>query len=415
MADSGAITEWRSHWKVVFASACGMSLAMMPTYTMGIFIAPLEREFGWSRAQISSVLLAIAILAVCIGPFVGTAIDRFGPRRIGLAGVFMTCGSVALLSSANASLGVWWALWCLVAFSGLFAKATVWFSGLSSLFSASRGMAMGVTFCGASVFSSLVPLLGNYLIEHHGWRVAYLGIGATFLLISAPPVLLFFTSAQDRSRLLRTPGESKADGILPGPAAREAILSLRFVKLALAGFGITICVSSLAINLVPILVANGHSSAEAAAMSPVLGLAAMIGGLGIGVLLDRFNAQLVAACFILAMVIFSVLMLAFPGVIWITILAVVMLGMSAGGGVNVIAYLATRHFGLRSFGVTFATIGGFMAIANGAGPVGISYIYDVSDSYRLGLLASIPLSIVTALLILSLGRYPDFAQPESGA
>jgi len=405
---AGSSAEWRSSWKVVFASACGMSLVTMPTYTIGIFIAPLEAEFGWSRAQISSVLLAIAIFAVCIGPFVGMAIDRFGPRRIALAGVFMTCGSVALLSVANASLEQWWALWCLVAFSGLFTKAAVWFSGVSSLFSANRGMAIGVTLCGSSIGSALVPLLGNYLIEHHGWRTAYLGIGAAFLLITAPPVLLFFTSAQDRSRMSRTTGGSATVAILPGPVAQEAILSLRFVKLALAGFGMTICASSFTINLVPILVSNGHSSAAAASMAPVLSLSAMAGRLCTGLLLDRFNANRVAACFILTTVIYSLLMLTFPGQIWITLVAVIVLGVSVGAELDAIAYLVTRHFGLRSFGVIFATIGGFMAIANGAGPVGISFIYDVSDSYRLALLASIPVSIVTALLILSLGRFPDF-------
>jgi MFS family permease len=143
-------------------------------------------------------------------------------------------------------------------------------------------------------------------------------------------------------------------------------------------------------------------------MSPVLGLAAMAGGLSTGFLLDRFKAGGVAAGFILAMVIFSVLTLAFPGVIRITIPAVILLGLSVGAEVNVLAYLVTRYFGLRSFGVTFATIGGFMAIANGAGPVGISLIYDNTASYHLGLLASIPICIVSALLILSLGRYPDF-------
>jgi MFS family permease len=303
---------------------------------------------------------------------------------------------------------LWWALWCLVAFSGLFTKAAVWFSGVSSLFSAGRGIAFGVTLCGSSIGSALVPVLGNYLIENHGWRVAYLGISAAFLLIAAPPVLLFFTSAQDRSRVRRDTGASVPGEVLPGPVAREAILSLRFVKMALAGFGMTLCASSLTINLVPILVANGHARASAASMAGVLGLAAITGRLCTGVLLDRFNANLIAASFILATVLFSLLMLAFPGVLWIALLAVIVLGVSVGAELDAIAYLVTRHFGLRSFGVVFASIGGIMAIANGAGPVGISFAYDLSDSYRLALLASIPISIMTALLVLSLGRYPDF-------
>jgi MFS family permease len=294
-SESGALTEWRKNWKVVLSAGCGMSLVTMPTFGLGTFLAPLEAEFGWSRAQITSVLVIIAAFALCMGPVAGAAVDRFGPRRIGIAGVFLVCASVAMLSLTGSSIVSWWALWTIVALVAPFAGPSVWFSGVTSFFSAGRGLALGVTLCGSSIGTSLVPVLGHHLIENHGWRVAYLGIGAAFLFIVALPVLLFFTSAQDKVRTSLTTGAKSEAAVLTGPTAGQVFRSLKFARMALAAFGMTLCASSLIINLVPILVANGHAAASAASMAGVLGLAAIAGRLLMGALLDRFNANVITA------------------------------------------------------------------------------------------------------------------------
>ena len=46
--------EWRRHWLVVLSGMIGVGLVSIHVYTQGPFIAPLEREFGWKRAEISS-------------------------------------------------------------------------------------------------------------------------------------------------------------------------------------------------------------------------------------------------------------------------------------------------------------------------------------------------------------------------
>jgi MFS family permease len=410
-SESGALAEWRKNWKVVLSAGCGMSLVTMPTFGLGTFIAPLEAEFGWSRAQITSVLVIIAAFALCMGPVAGAAVDRFGPRRIGIAGVFLVCASVAMLSLTGSSIVSWWALWTIVALVAPFAGPSVWFSGVTSFFSAGRGLALGVTLCGSSIGTSLVPVLGHHLIENHGWRVAYLGIGAAFLFIVALPVLLFFTSAQDKVRTSLTTGAKSEAAVLTGPTAGQVFRSLKFARMALAAFGMTLCASSLIINLVPILVANGHATASAASMAGVLGLAAIAGRLLMGALLDRFNANVITASVITMASVFSLLLLAAPGIPWIAVLAIVALGFAVGAEIDAVAYLVTRHFGLRSFGAVFGMLGGCMAVAHAVGPVGASHLYDLSGSYRHALVAAIPVSLVTALLILTLGRYPDFSEP----
>lgn len=69
--------EWR-HWPALLASTLGITLAMMYVYSLGVMIAPLEAQFGWTRAQITSGPMVLAVLCLFLAPVMGLAIDRFG-------------------------------------------------------------------------------------------------------------------------------------------------------------------------------------------------------------------------------------------------------------------------------------------------------------------------------------------------
>src|SRR5688500_9286299 len=118
----------------------GYAISSVHLYSMGMMIAPLEAEFAWSRAQISSGLLIISVILFPCSPFVGVAIDRFGPRRIALIGVAVYCTGVALLSVAQQAMWTWWLLWLVVAFGHLCLKPTVWVAAITGLFDSSRGL-----------------------------------------------------------------------------------------------------------------------------------------------------------------------------------------------------------------------------------------------------------------------------------
>ena len=169
--------EWRSHWLVVFASMVGIMIAQIHLYSLGAMMAPLEREFGWSRAEISSGLLILSIVVFPLSPIMGIAIDRFGPRRIALCGVTFYSLSIALLSLAQKPIWTWWLLWTLVASGCLFIKPTVWIAAVASLFTASRGLALAVTLSASGIVSSFGPLFTVFLVENFGWRTAYFLLG----------------------------------------------------------------------------------------------------------------------------------------------------------------------------------------------------------------------------------------------
>ena len=84
------------------------------------------------------------------------------------------------------------------------------------------------------------------------------------------------------------------------------------------------------------------------------------------------------------------------------------LGLAIGTELSSCAYLAARHFGLRSLGTLFGAMNGLMLFANGLGPMLANMVFDLTRSYHMFLLTASPAFLVTALLFLLLGRYPDF-------
>ena len=407
--DRAAGAEWPRHWPVVLASAGGVALSTTHIYSIGVFMAPLQAEFGWSRAQISSGLTLGSMVAVLSSPFVGLLIDRVGPRRVALCGGALYCAMIAMLSFAGPSIWSWYAIWIGVALGVSGITPTIWTSAVSGLFERGRGLALSVTLCGTGLGSSVTPLVSAYLYGHYGWRGAYVGLAAFWALLVLPLLFFLFTSVKDRRRRAEPVQQVGVAAILTGLSARDGYRSLRFYKLAIAACAIALVAVSFAVNLVPILASTGLARGRAVEIASILGVTSIVGRLSGGYLLDRVNGNLVAAGSVLLPIVSSVLLLTMPGVTWASMAAAAVLGLSLGAELDAVAYLATRHLGMRNFGVLFGTISGLLSLCTGLGPLAVSYTFDVTRSYEAALWAYIPLCALAATLFLSLGRYPVFS------
>jgi MFS family permease len=406
---SRAAVEWRAHWRVVLASALGVGLMSLPVYSGGVFIAPLERAFGWSRGAISSGLMINALVAVALGPCIGLAIDRQGPRRFALIGTALICAAFALLGAVNGALWSWWGVWALISVGAVCIHPMVWTSAISSLFTASRGVALAVALCGTSLASALCPVLGEHLIAHYGWRLAYVGLAAVFAVLAVPAVFLLFHSPRDRrAPTTARPCEAASAASLHGAPARQGLKSWRFIRLLAAAACMALTATTCVMSLVPILVWSGQPRASAAGIAGAAGLTTILGRLTAGWLVDRMNGNLVAAASVGAPISAYLLLLLAPGSAAATAAALI-LGLALGAELDTVAFLTTRHFGLRSFGFLFSVIGAALNLAVATGPLLASLVYDATGSYAPVLWAFIPVAGVGALLFATLGAYPNFA------
>lgn len=399
--------EWRQHWGVVLAGFVGMALAIVHVYSVGLFIEPLEAEFDWRRSEIMFGYTLYALVSALMTPLFGFLIDRFGPRRLGIVGVVTYCICLASLSLATSAIWTWWSLWILLSFGAVMVKPTVWTAAVSSLFRKGRGVALAVVLCGTGIGSSLIPVVCEYLIAQLGWRGAYTALAGICLLIALPVVFCFLTSASDNARREPRRAALKEQAVLEGLHFKQAIFSREFFKLALAGFIITIAINSFVMNLVPIMAANGIARSTAASLAGLIGFTAIVARLVTGHLLDRWRGNVIGAIILLIPIVSCLCFIYAPNSMVAVAIAVILLGLTLGAELDLIAYLATRFFGLLNFGVIFGAIVSILNLAAGIGPLAVNFIYDQSGSYQLALWLYIPLCVVASLAIFSLGNYPE--------
>src|SRR5204862_7058718 len=155
----------------------------------GVFIVPLQKEFGWSNAEISSALSIRFILFGLMAPFAAALLNRYGLRNVTLvAQLVVVSGLVGSLFMTQ----VWqlMLLWGVVIGSGTGMTALVLGATIATRwFVARRGLVVGIlTASVATGQLAFLPLLAT-LTDHYGWRVA-LALICVMLGVAAFAVLM---------------------------------------------------------------------------------------------------------------------------------------------------------------------------------------------------------------------------------
>lgn len=405
MAHTSTAAEWRNYWSLPVAAGLGYATAVMYVYGMGPFIEPIQQEFGWSRAQISSGITIAAFFSALFGIPVGMVVDRVGPRRVGLIGVLLMGGAVALLGTATGTQGNWVFLWGLLAFSTLWVQATVWTSAVTSRFEKSRGLALAITLSGASLSATIFPLLATWLIEKYDWRTAYMAMSGIWVTLVFPLMLLFFRGAQDTPSAGRTSATETVRAVM-GVSLGEGLRSSALYKLVMAGGFFAFTAIGVVVHFVPILKDSGADPMAAAGVASLVGIFSIIGRLGTGFLLDRFPGHLVGAYAFLIPIIASALLLLDGSNPLSQAIAAAIFGLTLGSEVDVIAYLAARYFGLKHFGALYGAMVMALSLGTAFGPLGAGAVYDNFGSYSPFLVLTAILMGISAIALFTLGSTP---------
>jgi len=403
--DKAAVGEWRQGWRVLLAASIGMMVGSVHVHTLGPMIKSLESDFGWTRAEISGSLTIIALVCGLLCPFVGHVVDRYGSRRIGIVGMFLLCGSVACLSFAGPSIMSWWLLWVPVTLGVLLVMPTVWAAAVTGAFNRQRGAALAIMLCGNGISATVLPYLTSVLITHYGWRVAYVAVSALWVLIAAPILLLFFYDRRSVDSA-RPVGQREKRAPITNIMRDPAVRSPKFIKLVLSCFLLTICGGGTSIHFIPMLTDRGLGRETAAAIMSLMGPAAIFGRLATGVILDRTHSSWVGSMMMTFPFVSCLLLLFLPPTPAAAAAAVVLLGIGMGAEFDVATFLNSRFFGLEKFGRLNSVLMAFLALGTGIGPFLAGAVFDHAGDYRPWLIAFAPISLLSWVLIGSMGRYP---------
>lgn len=407
-----AIEEWRRHGMLVLAAMVGFSFYSFMSPATGLFMAPLQAEFGWSRALLSSGSLIGAVMSLLLSPWFGALIDRRGSRTPALFGIVGTAIAVAAFATLTASPWHWLALWFVFGLAGMTLHATTWTTAVAGVFTTSRGLALGAVLAGSALSSAVVPPLANWVIADFGWRVAYVVLGLGWGGLALLGCLVFLFDSHDNYRKAKRDNQALKVLPLTGLSIAEAWRDRSLWRVAIATLLILTVTIGTTVHQVPIVESAGLSRGEAAWLASAAGIAGIIGKVVTGVLVDRFPVRWVGGVTLASTAIAYPLLLEPLRTSSLVILAMLINGYAAGTKLQLCGYLTARYGGMRNYGAIFGFMASLIALAGGSGPILAGLAFDLSGDYGAFLIAGTVISLVSGALVFSLGPYPNFAARE---
>jgi MFS family permease len=402
------VSEFTYGWKSLLAATIGTMCGIftLTNYTQGFFVGPVTSEFGWSAPQFFLSYTVLMCSGLLTGPLIGYIAQTVGLRTVGIVGLIGHSLAYVVLSLNTGSLMLWYLSWALVAILGAGSLPIIWTGVLNNWFTKHRGKAIGITMAGTGLGAFLLPPIVEFLIANHGWRTAYRGIGLGALLISLPIVFTFFKEKPDSSTV--TDGEVMANKVEAwGLTTRDAMRTKQFWILGAVLFLTVIVVAGLLSNFERIMTEQGFERSSIAQIAAVMGLTVIIGRLMVGALVDRFWAPGVAACFFLVATLGLLILIGTQVTMATALLVAVMIGLAAGAELDLLAYLTGKYFGPAHYPAIFGLIIAFFTVGAGIAPPLFGMAAQTYQGYGTILSISVGLLLVSILLFLSLGRYPD--------
>src|ERR1700704_2316144 len=170
---------------VILFCIVGMGLWGLPFY-----YDFMVQQFGWTRAQVTSGnALSKLVVGPLFGFIAGWMVDRFGPRRLMIAGILMAGAALIGLGSIS-TLGMFYFFYMLNALGYACGGPLPNQVLLSRWFEKSRGKAMGFAYLGIGLGGAAVPWISHTLVQHFGWQAALRTLGLLILVIALPAALL---------------------------------------------------------------------------------------------------------------------------------------------------------------------------------------------------------------------------------
>lgn len=411
--------EFLRHWPMILAACIGFSFTSVSTAGMGLFIEPISKEFGWSRALTSSGLSISAVLTFLLSPLFGVLIDKWGTRTLAIPGLALMALTIASLSLLNGQPWQWFVVWTVYSLTALCTKSTVWTASVNSTFQTGRGVALGLVLSGSALAQAFTPPIAEFLIRTQGWRWAYVYLAAGWGIVAVIACLFWLRDGYDESRKARRAlGTSAGKGPLldvPGLSVREAWRSIALWRIAISTFLIMMVTIGLVVHQIPILTEAGVSRQTAALYAIPAGLAGIAGKLITGWLLDRYPARWVGGWTILVTAVTFLLLLVPGAPTWAVVTALMINGYAAGTKLQLVGFLAAAYSGMRNFGTIFGAMASLIAAGSGLGPVIGGAIYDAWGTYAPGLWAGAIFTVISAVLLFGLRAYPDWVDEASAA
>jgi MFS transporter, OFA family, oxalate/formate antiporter len=409
---AGGVSRW---WRVV--GGLLMNLALGSLYAWSVFVAPLEKEFGWKRADTSQVFTwAVVVFAISF-ILAGRLQDRIGPFMVSLVGCilltvgFLLCAKTDSLTYLIICFGV------VVGIGNGFGYATP-IPVMAKWFPDKRGLAVGLAVAGYGGGSAIFgPLSNLWLIPTYGWRATFTILGVVFFLMTAIGAFL----------LKNPPAGYQVPGWVPAskpkslattyefrPGEMLATPTFYFMWIAYAlGTSAGLMVIS---QLVPFAKSVGVAAASLAAISLVIGAAGNASGRIFSGWMSDALGRLNVLRLMIGISAVSMFILPHTGAVFaVPILLYIMVFVvywCYGTQLSVNASTTSDFWGTKNAGINYGLLFTSWGVAGIIGPRIGGKLFDKYKDYKAAFYVAGVLAIV-ALIFEMLAKKPE--APKQGA
>lgn len=384
MTVAGNRDYYRELWtnrRALLAVALGTGAGLaVNTYFSGIFAPYLLDEFGWTKAQFA-LLPLVSLLSLLALPIAGRCVDLFGVRRTVLPGAIIMPLTWLMLSYQTGSIGYFLAATGLAVIFGVLTTAVVYSRVIAENFTHARGLALAIVMSGPALLGAIgVPLLTNY-IGDHGWRDGYQMLALVSGLIGGLAWLLI-------------PASRKASPDAPKePRAKRSLSDYRevlgtptfwiiFGALVLCNIANILHGSQMKLMLMD----RGLQAETAAFMISIYAIGVLVGRFCCGFALDRWPAEIVAACAMVLPAVGFLILGSGPTMVELVAVSIALVGLSQGAEGDLGAYLVLKFFRLEVYGTVYGLMITSTAISTAIGAIVLSRSLDLTGSFSFYLL-----------------------------
>ncbi|MFY0611256.1 MAG: MFS transporter [Hyphomicrobiaceae bacterium] len=406
-------------WMMVAVASLGIFVSGPgQSHTFSVFIDPISRDLGISKATIATAYGLATLVAAFLLPQTGRLVDRLGARK-SLIAISILLGFCCMFFGAAANF-----LWLAIAFALLrfFGQGSMMLGSanfVSQWFAKQRGFAMGLMALGFGISMAVHPPLGQYLIDTMGWRNAWVALGIITWILMLPPLLLLAIDTPEEVGL-RPDGEKvevSTDGApstekITGLSLPEALKTMTFYLVSISWFALAMLVTTLHFWQVQVLTTQGISTEFAAQAFTISALSMVVAMPLVGRLFDRIATRYVLALALLITAT-SLSMITLATSSGIAIVYSVIFGINNAFSMTMFGYIWPRYFGRKHLGSIQGT--GQMIGVFGAslGPFPVGWAFDAfgDATWTLRFLAVFP-ALAAGVVVLLLRTPPSVTGNE---
>jgi MFS family permease len=377
--------------------------SVIAVLTVAGYYLPIEKELGWSRAQVALAFSIVAYMIVIMSPLQGFFVDRFGPRKVLLTSIPLFGLSIGALYFAPANLPLFYLMWAIVPVAGLGLWPLGYLQAITPWFDRKLGLALGCANAGIGLGSTLLPMLViSPIIATHpdgGWRLALLTLGALIIFVSWP-VVAFCVREPTATNMAAAKHRGQATRF--GTSLQQAMREPTFIVLNIAFFALGLTATSLSSQQVPLLREAGWTPAEATQLQTLFGFGLLVARIVVGYVIDHVFAPRVMMTVSIGGAVACLLYATHPNAGYVS---AILIGFLLGAEFDVLAFLIKRYYGTIAYGRIYGVIFGVFYLGSGIGIYAFGLLHDAYGNYRVALYAAAAVLVLSAILLVLLPPY----------